>query len=273
MICDVRKKRLFCYQRDMPATPAWPPASTPRLFLDVPLADQGEQTIAGPAAHYLINVMRTKIGDPLLLFDNRSGEWLARVTATGKRALSVTIDRRTRPFDPVPDLWLCFAPLKKARMDWVIEKATELGIAKLQPVITERTIVDRVNADRLIAQMVEACEQCGRTSIPSLAAPVKLPQLLANWPDGRTLLFADEQGGAPLTRIAAPAPAALLIGPEGGFTDGERRLLLTAQATRRLSLGPRILRAETAAVAGISLWMATAGDWAAGPASEAPVEG
>jgi 16S rRNA (uracil1498-N3)-methyltransferase len=247
----------------MPATPAWPPASTPRLFIDQPLGLDAAPVIDGPAAHYLLNVMRLKAGDPLLLFDNRSGEWLASIADAGKRAATIRIERRMRQLETVPDLWLCFAPVKKARLDWIIEKATELGVARLQPVITERTIVERVKHERLEAQIVEACEQCGRTALPELAEPVKLPQLLDAWPGDRTLLFADEEGGEPMALIAAPAPAALLTGPEGGFTARERDLLLAAPAVKRIALGPRILRAETAAIAGLALWMAQHGDWTA----------
>jgi len=225
----------------MPATPAWPPASTPRLFIDMPLAPGAAPTIDGPAAHYLLNVMRLKGGAPILLFDNRSGEWLASVADVGKRSLTVHIEHQTRPIEQVPDLWLCFAPVKKARLDWIIEKATELGVARLQPVITERTIVERVKRERIEAQIIEACEQCGRTALP-----------------------ADEAGGVPLSDVVAPAPAAILIGPEGGFTARERDLLLEHAAVRRIALGPRILRAETAAIAAISLWMAQQGDWAGG---------
>lgn len=245
----------------MPATPAWPPASTPRLFIDQPLSADAAPAIDGPAAHYLLNVMRLKVGDPILLFDNQSGEWLATVADAGKRALTVRIERQMRPLEHVPDLWLCFAPVKKARLDWIIEKATELGIARLQPVITERTIVERVKRERLEAQIIEACEQCGRTALPAIAEPVKLPQLLRDWPVTRALLFADEAGGVPLSEIDAPAPAAILTGPEGGFTDRERALLLDCSAVRRMALGPRILRAETAAIAATSLWMAQHGDW------------
>lgn len=246
----------------MPATPAWPPASTPRLFLDTPLGPDVAPVIDGSSAHYLLSVMRLKAGDPVLLFDNRSGEWLAVVADAGKRSLTVRIERQTRLLEHVPDLWLCFAPVKKARLDWIIEKATELGVARLQPVITERTIVERVKAERIEAQIVEACEQCGRTALPELADPVKLPQLLKDWPAGRALLFADEAGGAPFNIVEAPAPAAILTGPEGGFTTRERDLLLDCPAVRRVALGPRILRAETAAIAATGLWMAKHGDWA-----------
>ncbi|MBB5705573.1 16S rRNA (uracil(1498)-N(3))-methyltransferase [Sphingopyxis panaciterrulae] len=247
----------------MPATPAWPPASTPRLFVDQPLGADTAPTVEGAAAHYLLHVMRAKPGDPLLLFDNRSGEWLATVTDAGKRALTLRIERQTRAREAVPDLWLCFAPVKKARLDWIVEKATELGVARLQPVFTERTIVERVKRERIEAQIVEACEQCGRTALPELAEPVKLPQLLKGWPAARALLFADEAGGAPMAGIDAPAPAAILTGPEGGFTDRERAALLAVPAVRHVALGPRILRAETAAIAATALWMAAHGDWGA----------
>ncbi|MBA3941088.1 MAG: 16S rRNA (uracil(1498)-N(3))-methyltransferase [Sphingopyxis sp.] len=247
----------------MPATPAWPPASTPRLFIDVPLGPGAAPLVDGAAAHYLLGVMRLKTGDPVLLFDNVSGEWLATVADAGKRSLMLRIERQTRPIEQVPDLWLCFAPVKKARLDWIIEKATELGVRRLQPVITERTIVERVKSERIEAQIVEACEQCGRTALPELAEPVKLPALLRDWPAARALIFADEAGGVPMPAIDAPAPAAILTGPEGGFTDRERAMLLECPAVRRVALGPRTLRAETAAIAATSLWMAQHGDWAA----------
>ncbi len=245
----------------MPATPAWPPASTPRLYVDLLLERDATPEVEGAAAHYLLHVMRMKAGDPLLLFDNRSGEWLGKIADAGKRSLAVRIERQVRVREAVPDLWLCFAPVKKARLDWIIEKATELGIARLQPVITERTIVERVKQERLEAQIIEACEQCGRTALPDLAEPVKLPQLLRCWPADRALLFADEEGGAPLASIDAPAPAAVLTGPEGGFTARERDMLLAHAAVHRIALGPRILRAETAAIAAIGVWMAQHGDW------------
>lgn len=253
----------FCYRSPMPATPAWPPASTPRLFVDLPLGPDVAPVIDGTAAHYLLNVMRMKAGDPVLLFDNISGEWLGVIADAGKRSLAVRIERQTREREEVPDLWLCFAPVKKARLDWIIEKATELGVRRLQPVITERTIVERVKQERLAAQIIEACEQCGRTALPELAEPVKLPQLLKGWPADRALLFADEAGGRPLSALAAPAPTAILTGPEGGFTDRERAMLLDCPAVRRMALGPRILRAETAAIAATGVWMAAHGDWSA----------
>jgi 16S rRNA (uracil1498-N3)-methyltransferase len=246
----------------MPATPAWPPASTPRLFIEQPLESAGEIVIAGAQAHYLISVMRAKSGTPVRLFDNVTGEWLARVTHVGKRDLVLAIEARLSPRETVPDLWLLTAPIKKGRIDWIVEKACELGVDRIIPVITERTIVDKTNGDRLRAHMIEAAEQCGRTALPQLADIVKLERLLANWPTDRMLVFADEAGGAPLRDVAAPGPAAILIGPEGGFTEKERAMIRALPSARGVSLGPRILRADTAAVAAIALWMAVAGDWA-----------
>jgi 16S rRNA (uracil1498-N3)-methyltransferase len=159
----------------------------------------------------------------------------------------------------VPDLWLLFAPIKRGRIDWLVEKATELGVARLVPVITRRTIVERLNLDRLRAHIVEAAEQCERTALAELAEPQRLEALLAGWPDGRILHFADEAGGGPLD--PRPGPAAILVGPEGGFTDEERAAIRALPEARPVSLGPRILRADTAALAAVALWMAGAGDW------------
>lgn len=239
----------------------WPPASTPRLYVDQPLDLASEPVVEGAAAHYLANVMRLRIGDPVLLFDNISGEWLTTVKMIGKKSISFAVERQMRGIESVPDLWICFAPIKKVRMDWIIEKACELGAAHLQPVITERTIIDKVKQDRLTAQIIEACEQSGRTSLPTLGDPIKLPALLKDWPDQRRLLFADENGGTPLAQLHAPPPAAVLIGPEGGFTTKERCLLHDHPSVQPMSLGPRILRAETAAVAATALWMGQYGDW------------
>jgi len=245
----------------MPATPAWPPASTPRLFVDQPLADGAVLTLDGAQANYLGNVMRLKPGDPARLFDDRTGEWLAEVSDTAKRSITLRLTSRLREREPVPDLWLLFAPIKKGPIDWLVEKATELGAARLQPVITQRTIVDRLNLDRLRANTIEAAEQCDRTALPELADPVKLPALLKGWDADRILLFADETGGAPIAGIARPGPAAILIGPEGGFTPDEREAIRATPGATGISLGPRILRAETAAAAAISAWMSVAGDW------------
>jgi 16S rRNA (uracil1498-N3)-methyltransferase len=245
----------------MTATPAWPPASTPRLFVDQPLVAGQVLALDGAPANYLANVMRLKPGDPVRLFDDRTGEWLAEVRDATRRAITLALVGPLRAREAVPDLWLLFAPIKKGRIDWLIEKATELGVARLQPVITQRTIVDRLNLDRLRAHMIEAAEQCDRTALPELAEPVKLGSALADWSADRALLFADETGGAALREVVAPGPAAILIGPEGGFTPDERALIRGTAGAVGVGLGPRILRADTAAAAAIAAWMTIAGDW------------
>ena len=246
----------------MTATPAWPPQSTPRLFVEQELS-AGPLRIDGPAAHYLVSVMRMAPGDPVKLFDDITGEWLATAAQVGKRDLIVDVSTCLRPREPVPDLWLCAAPLKKGRVDWLAEKACELGVDRLVPVITQRTVVDRVKTDRLLSHMIEAAEQCARTALPSLAEPVKLAALLRDWPADRTLFFADETGGVPALESmrSRPGPAAILIGPEGGFTSDEREAIRQHPQAVGVGLGPRILRADTAAAAAVSLWMAAAGDW------------
>jgi 16S rRNA (uracil1498-N3)-methyltransferase len=245
----------------MPATPAWPPASTPRLFVDQPLGEGLTLSLDGAQANYLANVMRLKPGDPVRLFDDRTGEWLGEVTDTGKRSVALRLATRLRQRVAVPDLWLLFAPIKKGPIDWLVEKATELGAARLQPVITNRTIVERTNLERLRAHTIEAAEQCDRTALPELAEPAKLTALLKGWDKARMLIFADESGGAPLMEIAKPGPTAILIGPEGGFTAQEREMIRATPGAVGASLGPRILRAETAAAAAIAAWMTIAGDW------------
>ena len=247
----------------MPATPAWPPQSTPRLYVTRPISDGVAVPIEGPQAHYLIAVMRAKAGDPVKLFDGVSGEWLAVAEDVGKRALTLVVRERLRPVEVTPDLWLCAAPLKKGRIDWLVEKACELGVARLVPVLTRRTMVDRLNLDRLRAHMIEAAEQCGRTAVPELVEPVKLGALLRDWPESRALFFADESGGVAALEAmrARPGPAAVLIGPEGGFDTQEREEVRALPAAVGISLGPRILRADTAAAAAVSLWMAAVGDW------------
>jgi 16S rRNA (uracil1498-N3)-methyltransferase len=243
----------------MPATPAWPPESAPRLFVDQPLSDGLEVRIEGGQAHYLISVMRMKQGGAVKLFDDRTGEWLAEATAIGRRDLILTVSGHLRARETVPDLWLLAAPIKKARIDLVAEKACELGVSRYRPILTRRTIIERLNLDRLRAHMVEAAEQCGRTSLPALDEPIKLAALLKDWPEDRTLYFADESGGD--TFQPAPGPAAILIGPEGGFDSEERAAIRAVRQARAITLGPRILRAETAAMAAISIWMQAAGDW------------
>jgi 16S rRNA (uracil1498-N3)-methyltransferase len=245
----------------MAKTPAWPPASLTRLFIDQPLSDGLSLTIDGGQAHYLSGVMRLKEGDGIALFDDRTGEWRAEIEQVGRRALNVRIVSRIGEREAVPDLWLLAAPIKKGRIDWMAEKACELGVARMRPVITQRTIVDRLNLDRLRAHMIEAAEQCKRTALPILDEPVKLSTLLRDWPQDRTLVFADEEGGVPMGQAVQPGPAAILIGPEGGFTAEERTAIRAIPQTIRISLGPRILRADTAMAAAVSLWMGLAGDW------------
>lgn len=246
----------------MAATPAWPPQSTPRLFVETPLS-AGPLRIEGAQAHYLAGVMRLKVGDPVKLFDGVTGEWLGVAASVGKRDLTLDVTERLRERETSPDLWLCAAPIRKGRIDWVAEKACELGAARLVPVLTRRTVVDRLNAERLRAHMIEAAEQCGRTAVPELAEPVKLPALLRDWPSGRALFFADESGGVPAfdTMRGGPTCAAVLTGPEGGFDDAERAAILACPDAVGVTLGPRILRADTAAAAAVALWMAARGDW------------
>lgn len=247
----------------MPATPAWPPRSAPRLFVPGPLVEGAALVIEGPQAHYLLKVMRAAEGDAVVLCDDMTGEWTARVSAVGKRDLTLTPEAQTRPREEVPDFTLCAALLKKPNFDLVLEKATELGVRRVEPLLTRRCVADRLNPERARAIMVEAAEQCARTALPELAETRKLDALLRNWPKERALFFADETGGDPAaTAFAAhEGPAALLVGPEGGFDDTERAAIRALPQARAISLGPRILRGETAAIAATALWMGTKGDW------------
>lgn len=246
----------------MPAIPAWPPRSTPRLYVPGPLSEGGEVVIAGGQAHYLLNVMRVRQGDPVRLFDDTTGEWLAVASATSRRDLVLTVSARLRERETVPDLWLVAAPIKQ-RFDGMVEKATELGVARVVPVTTRRSVVDRINAERLRAHMIEAAEQCERTALPRLMPLAPLDTVLGDWPADRRLFFADERGGGSFRKglVENPGPAAVLIGPEGGFDDAENARIRAVPQAVAVSLGPRILRADTAAVAAISLWMAGRGDW------------
>lgn len=251
----------------MPATPAYPPHSAPRLYVDVELSEGAEIRLDGTHAHYLLKVMRIKQGDPIKLFDDRTGEYLAHVTSLGKRDLILLIDGKTRERETVPDLWLCAAPIKKDRYNWIAEKATELGVAKMIPVQTERTQARPVKDEKLKAHMIEAAEQCERTSLPTLDRLTTLDQLLSTWPEDRHLFFADErihksgEGSFRKALVAHDGPAAILVGPEGGFSDMENETIRSLKKAVPVSLGPRILRADTAAIAAISLWMAGRGDW------------
>ncbi|OBV11545.1 16S rRNA (uracil(1498)-N(3))-methyltransferase [Erythrobacter dokdonensis] len=248
----------------MPATPAWPPKSAPRLFVAEALGEGRSVALDGPQAHYLGKVMRVREGDVVILCDDVTGEWAARVTQAGKRDVVLEVAERLRPREAVPDLWLCPALLKKDRFDLVLEKATELGAARIQPMLTRRCVADKLNAERARAITIEAAEQCARTALPALAEPVKLDALLAGWPEDRILFFADENGGEPAAAAFTAgmgSPAAILTGPEGGFDDAERAAIRAHPLARPVSLGPRILRGETAAIAALAVWMAGAGDW------------
>lgn len=245
----------------MPATPAWPPRSLPRLFVPKPLAQWAQVELDGAPAHYLGNVLRLKEGAELLIFDGTSGEWLAKIVLVRKGRMVVVAERQTRPLEAVPDLWLAFAPVKKGRVDWLVEKAVELGVARLVPVITQRTVVDRLNLERMRAHIIEAAEQCGRTSLAEIEKPVKLDAYLKSRDATRTLYFADESGGEPAAAAFKAGPSLILTGPEGGFTPDEAAAIRAAPNAQPVSLGPRILRAETAALAAVATWMAVAGDW------------
>lgn len=247
----------------MPATPAWPPKSAPRLFVPGPLDEGAAVLIEGAQAHYLIKVMRVAEGDAVILCDDATGEWLARAASPGKRDVTLIPESLLRPREQVPDFTLCAALLKKPNFDLVLEKATELGVRRIQPVITHRCVADKLNPERAKAIITEAAEQCARTALPELLPATKLDALLKAWGTDRALFFADENGGAPAASsfAAQTGPAALLIGPEGGFDDGERAMVRALPQSQAISLGPRILRAETAAISATGLWMATSGDW------------
>lgn len=274
----------------MPATPAWPPKSAPRLFVAQQLSVGAHLNIEGPQAHYLARVMRVAEGDAVVLCDDLTGEWVARVAAADKRSVALIAEILLRPREAVPDFTLCAALLKKDRFDLVLEKACELGVRTIQPVLTRRCVADKLNLERARSILVEAAEQCARTALPELLAPVKLDALLKGWPEDRALFFADENGGenavrafaqsesprrrgpqegasqearGPRLRGDSGAPAALLTGPEGGFDEAERAAIRALPQTRAITLGPRVLRGETAAIAATALWMGTRGDWAA----------
>ncbi len=247
----------------MPATPAWPPKSAPRLFVENELGSGGTVAIEGNQANYLARVMRVGEGDTVILCDDLTGEWATRVSQVDKRRVELEVGQHLRPREPVPDFWLCPALLKKDRFDLVLEKATELGVARIAPVVTRRCVADKLNPERADTIVTEAAEQCARTALPEIAPVAKLDALLRDWPQDRHLFFADEEGGEPAADAFcyAEGPAALLVGPEGGFDDAERAAIRAHPASVATSLGPRILRGETAAIAGTAVWMAEAGDW------------
>jgi 16S rRNA (uracil1498-N3)-methyltransferase len=242
------------------ATPAWPPKSLPRLFVRQPLGEGATFEVDYQQANYLGNVLRLGAGAQLLVFDGLSGEWLARIGDAGKRRMTLSVERRTREAESIPDAWLAFAPVKRAQTDWLVEKATELGVARLIPVMTRRTVAERVRLDRLESIAIEAAEQCGRTRVPQIVEPVPLRRFVEELDPARHFYFADEGGGDPASSSFREGPAVILIGPEGGFAEEERAFVRGAGALP-ISLGPRILRAETAALAALATYMAVAGDW------------
>lgn len=234
-----------------------------RLFVDQPLEGGKPVAFNRDAANYLFNVMRLKPGAKVLLINGRDGEFLAEVHETGKRAGKAFVLDQTKPLQHPPDLWLLFAPIKKARTDFIVEKAAEMGASRIVPVQTDFTNADRIRQDRLQAHAIEATEQCGGTFVPEVAELTRLDDILRDWPTDRDLWFCDEElvDAPSLVPSAAGQKAAILIGPEGGFSGSERDRLRAHPNTTAIRLGPRILRADTAAVAALALWQDSHGDW------------
>ena len=236
-----------------------------RLYVDHPLGAGQSLTLDKAQAHYLFGVMRLSVGAAVLVFNGRDGEWRADVTQAGKRGGELTCASQTKPLQMPPDLWLVFAPIKKARTDFIVEKAAEMGASRIVPVMTAFTNSGRIQRDRLQAHAVEAAEQCGGTFVPEVAEAVKLDRLLDGWDTSRQLMFCDEAlAGEAATLPAgdvAKGPWAIIIGPEGGFSDKERARLHKLDYAHPVTLGPRILRADTAAVAAMTLWQDRMGDW------------
>lgn len=234
-----------------------------RLFVEHDLGAEQSVALTREQAHYLFGVMRLQAGSEVWLFNGRDGEWLAEVREVGKRGGVLGCVAQTRPLQMPPDVWLCFAPIKKARTDFIVEKAVEMGAARICPILTEFTNSERVRKDRLQAHAIEAAEQCGATVVPDVAEARRLEQALADWQVNRRILFCDEaRAGAPaLLPANENGPWAIFIGPEGGFSPAERARLGRMGKAHAVSLGPRILRADTAAVAALTLWQAQYGDW------------
>jgi 16S rRNA (uracil1498-N3)-methyltransferase len=248
---------------------------SPRLHVDAPLARGGAVRLDHAQANYLQNVLRLPGGAAVLVFNGRDGEWRARLTEAGKRGAALEVGEQTRAQTVPCDLHWVFAPLKHARLDYLVQKAVEMGVSRLQPVTTRHTQIARVNGERMRANAIEAAEQCGILTLPEIAEPTTLDRFIAARTPDRALIFCDEDAPvkdpiATLTAVReglAPdrRPLALLIGPDGGFAEEERVVLLRQPNVVRLALGPRILRADTAAVAGLALVQAVLGDWRADP--------
>lgn len=238
-------------------------ASKVRLFVEHPLGQAQSVPLTSDQAHYLFGVMRLAVGARISLINGRDGEWDAEVVEAGKRRGVLLCHSQTKPLQMPPDLWLLFAPIKKARTDFIVEKAAEMGAARIMPVQTEYTNADRIRQDKLQAHALEATEQCGGTFVPEVTELAKLGKVLDGWPDGRRLMFCDETmlGAASVLTGDLAGPWAILIGPEGGFSPRERERLHALPFTHPVSLGPRILRADTAAVAALTVWQQALGDW------------
>jgi 16S rRNA (uracil1498-N3)-methyltransferase len=236
-----------------------------RLFVDGELAAGATVICSAQQANYLRNVLRLKGGAGVLVFNGRDGEWHAALELTGKRDAVLAVLTQTRAQENGPDIDYLFAPLKRARLDYMVQKASEMGVARLRPVLTRHTVAERVNIERMRANAIEAAEQCGILRVPDVAPPEKLERVIATWDTARSLIFCDEGSDAsdPIATLEKlpPGPLAVLIGPEGGFDPGERTLLAGKTYVTRISLGPRILRADTAAVAALALVNAILGDW------------
>lgn len=233
-----------------------------RLFVEHTLKDGAVILLQQKQMHYLIHVMRLNVADCIYVFNGQDGEWLAEITAVRKRDTELRLISQSRMQKSVPDIWLLFAPIKQGSIDFLAQKATELGVSRLLPVITERTNVTRVNMERLRANAIEAAEQSERLCIPKIDEPKKFLSLLGNWDQNRPLLFCDETGkGKSMDSALKNAPHAILIGPEGGFSDAEIETLRRLPYVISASLGPRILRADTAALAALACWQMVWGDW------------
>ncbi|MFD0988366.1 16S rRNA (uracil(1498)-N(3))-methyltransferase [Methyloligella solikamskensis] len=245
--------------------PTVSPAKLQRLYVEAPLAEGARAELSTAQAHYLLNVLRLKAGDHVLLFNGKDGEWRCIVAEAKKGAAILSAEEQTRGQEAGPDLHYLFSPLKRARQDYMAQKATEMGASLLQPVIMRHTVADRIKIDRLQANAVEAAEQCGLLRVPEVADPVKLPKLLEDWDPARPIIFADEAAAnaSPIAALSElqPQPVALLVGPEGGFHEEERAALLEKPFVLPMSLGPRVMRADTAAVAALALVSAVIGDW------------
>jgi 16S rRNA (uracil1498-N3)-methyltransferase len=239
---------------------------TPRLYVDAPLAAGAKVTLEASQVNYLRNVLRRKAGEAVLVFNGRDGEWRGTLAEAGKRNVLLVVEKLIRAQTAAPDLHYLFAPLKHARLDYMVQKAVELGVSRLQPVLTRHAQVARVNLDRMRANALEAAEQCGILTLPEVAQPVTLDRMIAERDPGRMLVFCDEDAEVkdPIAALSALRPSealAVLIGPEGGFAEDERAALVALPNVLRLALGPRILRADTAAVAALALVNAAVGDW------------